>query len=88
MIKLILGACAIAVGQFAAATDAASQSPADMQSMKHELESLRAGQTNMREELREIKALLQKANAAVPPAAAPSVGTELSLEGAQIRGAP
>jgi len=88
LIKLILGACAIAVGQFAAATDAASQSPAGMQSMQHELESLRAAQTAMQEELRGIKALLQKVNTPAPPAAAPSVGTELSLEGAQIRGAP
>jgi protein-disulfide isomerase len=59
-----------------------------MQSIKQELESLRATQTGMREELREIKALLQKVNAAAPATAAPLVGTELSLEGAQIKGAP
>lgn len=87
-IKLILGAWAIVFGQFAAATDAAGQSPADMQSIQQELESLRATQTGMREELREIKTLLQKLNSAAPAAAAPFVGAELSLQGAQIRGAP
>jgi protein-disulfide isomerase len=87
-IKLIIGVWAIAFGQFAAATDAAGQSPADMQSIRQELESLRATQTGVREELREIKTLLQKLNSAAPAAAAPFVGAELSLEGAQIRGAP
>ena len=87
-IKLIIGVWAIAFGQFAVATDAAAQSPADMQSIKQELESLRATQTGMREELREIKALLQKVTAATPAAAAQLVGAELSLEGAQIKGAP
>jgi len=85
-IKSILGAWAIVFGQLAVATDSAGQSPADVQSIKQELESLRASQTAMRDELREIKALLQKVNAAAPPAAAPSAGTELSLEGAQVRG--
>lgn len=87
-IKLILGACAIALGQLVAATEAASQSPADMQSIRQELESLRATQAGMREELREIKALLLKANNAAPAGAAPFAGTEFSLEGAHVKGVP
>jgi protein-disulfide isomerase len=83
--RLIFGACAMALGQFA--TDAASQSPADMHSIGQELESLRATQAGMREELREIKALLQKVNNAAASAAGPSAGMELALEGAHVKGA-
>jgi len=87
-IKLILGACAIALSQMAAATEAASQSPADIESVRQELESLRAAQAGIREELREIKALLQKANNATPAGAAPFAGMEFSLAGAHVKGAP
>ena len=85
-IKLIVGACAIALAQLAAC-EAAAQSP-DLQSIRQELESVRAAQMQMQEEMRQMKALIQKLSApAVVAASAPALGTELSLEGAQVKGA-
>lgn len=85
--KLIVGACAIALSQFAVSMDAASQTPADMQGIRQELDALRAAQASSQIELQEIKALLQRLSVPAPVAAVPFAGTELSLEGAQIKGA-
>jgi len=80
----IVAACALA--QLALCANAAAQSPTEMQSLRQEIESLRAAEAATRVELQEIKAQLRKLSAPAP-SAGPSVGTELSLRGAQIKGA-
>jgi protein-disulfide isomerase len=70
------------------ATSAGAQtSPADVERLEREIESLRAAQAGMREELQEIRALLQKPGAAAAEAPALLGGMTLSLRNAQTRGA-
>jgi protein-disulfide isomerase len=85
--KLMTGACAVALGAWVALVQAAAPYAADLQSIKQELESMRATQAGMQEEMRQIRAQLQRMAAPVATGAAPLAGTELSLEGAQIKGA-
>jgi protein-disulfide isomerase len=81
---IVLAVCAVAARTFAADSRDAT-TPSDVQSMRAEIRALRAAQAELRDEIREIKALLQKASAP-PAAAAPAVGAQISLQGAQVRG--
>lgn len=82
-------ACMVVLAQLVLGTGVSAQpTSADMQSVQREIDALRAAQAAMREELQEIKALLQKQGSPAPAAGtAPAVGTELSLRVAQIKGA-
>ncbi len=83
----MIGACAVALGLWVGVADGASPDVADLQSIRQELESMRATQMDMQEEMRQLRALLQKAAKPAATDAAPLAGAELSLEGAQIKGA-
>jgi len=80
-------ACAIVLASLAASTDSIAQSPADVQSIKQELDALRATQAAMQRELQEIKALLRQPSSPALATAGPVAGTELSLDDAHIKGA-
>ena len=83
----IVATCALVLAQWSLCMNAAAQSTsAEMQSLRQEIESLRAAEAATRAELQEIKARLRQLSAPAP-SAGPSAGTELSLQGAQIRGA-
>jgi hypothetical protein len=86
--KSTLAGCVIAFCLMAASLDSMGQASADVQNIRQELDALRATQAGMQKELQEIKALLRQPVAPLPPAAAgPSAGTEISLDGALVRGA-
>jgi len=88
-IRLTIGACFVALGPWVAPAGAAEAAgpDADLQSIKQELESMRATQASLQEEMRQLRALLQKMAAPAAPGVAPLAGAEVSLEGAQIKGA-
>ncbi len=70
------------------AGNAEAQPPTESSGLKQQLEAVRAAQAAIQKDLQDIKALLQRLTASPPvAAAAPLVGTELLLEGAQFKGA-
>jgi protein-disulfide isomerase len=85
-IEATLAACVIAFAACMFPSGATGQSVADIQKMQSEIDGLLAAQQALREELKALKALMLKAS---PPATAESApaATELSLRGAQIKGA-
>jgi len=87
MKKRWAAALAIAASIFAPSAPVLAQS-ADVQRLEREIESLRAAQAGLRDELREIRTLLQRGTvAALSEGAGGLGGMPLSLKGAQFRGA-
>src|SRR2546423_3018226 len=84
-----LSACALALVLCAACSTAAGQTAPEPSSIEEQIESLRATQAAMRQELQELRALLQRSpTAPATAAAAQPAAIELSLDDAQIHGAP
>lgn len=77
----------VAVALAVIASAAAAQSTPDLTSLQDEVASLRAAQQALRQEVQELRGLLQRAPAPPPAATGPAPGIELTLDGAQVRGA-
>jgi protein-disulfide isomerase len=82
----LIGSCAIALS-FILSGRAVAQSASDIEAIKQAIESLSASQAQIRRDLSEIKAMLQKPGAVTAQAAGPLAGMEISLAGSPVRGA-
>jgi protein-disulfide isomerase len=71
---------------------AVAQSSEELQSLRREIEALKAGQSAIQRELQEIKRLLQQrppaAAAPAPPAVANLDAIDLTIDGAHVKGSP
>jgi protein-disulfide isomerase len=82
---------AILAGLALAPAAGLAQSTDELQSLRREIEALKAGQRAIQNDLNEIKRLLQQRPAAgmpAPPSAANPEGIELTIAGAHVKGSP